>query len=525
MPRLRIDNLEADVPAGTTVFQAAAGLGIHIPNLCYLEGCTAQTSCLVCVVRINGSSRLAPSCATVATDGMVVESESEDVRTARRTAVELLLSDHAGDCLAPCQGVCPAHLNIPEMVRQIDAGDLTQAATTARRDLVLPATLGRICPQLCEKGCRRTQFDSAIAICALHRHAADFDLAQSQPWLPRRAPASGKRVAIVGAGPAGLAAAWELLCMGHDCTIFDQRQEAGGALRYAIAQDVLPRAVLDAEIALIARLGADFRMDLRLGTDIVLDDLRRDFDAVLLAIGQVDPARDASLGVELAKEGLNADRQTMALSVPGVFAAGSAIVPLGHAVRAVAQGKTAAHAIHQHLLGQPPHPRRHAFSSRMGKLNSQEQASFFEQADTIARRRSGTFELTQIEAHAESHRCMSCDCASFDGCRLRRYALHYDARPSRFRRPRRQFERITSHPFVTYEPGKCIACGLCVQIAEKAREPLGLTYIGRGFDMRIGVPFDAALSEGLQKVAQQCADACPTGAIYMKRPPEDQVAP
>lgn len=518
MPKLRIDQFEMEVARGTTVLQAARTVGIEIPNLCYLDGCKAQTSCLACVVKINGVSRLVPSCATVVADGMVVESETEDVRSARRTALELLLSDHAGDCMAPCQGVCPAHLDIPKMVREIDAGELEAAAVTARTALVMPATLGRICPQLCEKGCRRTQFDSAVAICALHRHAADYDLGLPIPWLPEKASASDKRVAIIGAGPAGLAAAWELLQLGHECVIFDQNPEPGGALRYSIAPEVLPRDVLDAEIQLIVKLGAQLRMNMRLGKDITIDVLQQNFDAVLLAIGQVDKANDSALGVELSKEGIKADQRLMTTSLPGVFAAGSAIIPLEYAVRAVAQGFAASHAIQQYLLGQPVRPREVAFTSRLGKMTEPELASFFSQADETGRQRQGTFELTQVQADAEAHRCMSCDCSSLQGCKLRNYAIKYEAKISRFRRPRHNFERITTHPFVIYEPGKCIACGLCVQITEQAAEPLGLTYIGRGFEMRIDVPFNAKLEEALQKTAKQCVDACPTGAIAMKHP-------
>jgi NADPH-dependent glutamate synthase beta subunit-like oxidoreductase/ferredoxin len=516
MPRLKIDEHEIDVAPGTTVLEAAAQVGIDIPHLCYLPGCRAETSCLACVVRINGAQRLVPSCATTVTDGMVVESESEPVRAARRTALELLLSDHAGDCMAPCQNVCPAHLDIPEMIRQIDAGDLQSAAVTARQALVLPATLGCICPQLCEKGCRRTHLDSAVAIGALHRHAADFDLASPAPWLPAKERASGKRVAIVGAGPAGLAAAWTLLQLGHECTLFDRHPEPGGALRYAIDPQVLPRAVLDAEIALIVQLGAEFRLGVCVGTDLTLQELRGHFDAVLLAVGPVDRAAADSLGIEFAEHGVRADHQTMTTGWPGVFCAGSAIVPLEFAVRAVAQGRAAARSIHDFLCGVPVHAPEHPFTTRLGKLNDHEFVRFFQGADPAPRQFAGTAELTAIDAHTEAHRCMSCDCASLHGCKLRRYAIAYHARPSRFRRPRRAFERITTHPLVTYEPGKCIACGLCVQIARRAAEPLGLAFIGRGFDVRIDVPFGGELRLALQTAAEQCAQACPTGAIQTK---------
>ncbi len=124
MPKITIDNREVEVEAGTTVLDAAQKLGISIPTLCYLRGHEATTSCMVCVVKLAGANGLVPACGTVVRDGMRVESDSEEVREARKAALELLLSDHVGDCVGPCQMGCPAHMNIPQMIRQIAAGDL-----------------------------------------------------------------------------------------------------------------------------------------------------------------------------------------------------------------------------------------------------------------------------------------------------------------------------------------------------------------------------------------------------------------
>src|SRR3569833_2021438 len=126
MPTLKIDDREVTVPAGATVLDAARQLGIDVPNLCHMEGCQPNTSCLACVVRVNGAARLVPSCATVAADGMRVESETPAVRKARRTALELLLADHAGDCMAPCQTTCPARMDIPTMIDQINLGEMRE---------------------------------------------------------------------------------------------------------------------------------------------------------------------------------------------------------------------------------------------------------------------------------------------------------------------------------------------------------------------------------------------------------------
>jgi NADH dehydrogenase/NADH:ubiquinone oxidoreductase subunit G len=103
-----------------------------------------------------------------------------------------------------------------------------------------------------------------------------------------------------------------------------------------------------------------------------------------------------------------------------------------------------------------------------------------------------------------------------DNCKLKNYADIYQANPNRYKGDRRLFEQYSQHPDVIYEPGKCIDCGLCIQIASKSGEPLGLTFIGRGFNVRVGVPFNRSIAEGLSKVANQCVAACPTGALAFK---------
>lgn len=251
MITLTIDNTTVEVSEGSTVLNAARIAGIDIPTLCHLPGRSPKPSCYVCMVRVNESARLVPACATVVTEGMRVENDSEAVLSARRTAIELLLSDHLGDCVGPCEGVCPAHLETPRMMRQIAAGQFREALVTVKQSIALPAVLGRICPELCEKGCRRASHDGPVAVCMLKRFVADHDLESGEPYQPPRLPPSGKKVAIVGSGPAGLSAAYYLLPQGHACTIFDDHPLPGGMLRYGVSEEALPREVLDAEIAVI----------------------------------------------------------------------------------------------------------------------------------------------------------------------------------------------------------------------------------------------------------------------------------
>jgi len=129
-----------------------------------------------------------------------------------------------------------------------------------------------------------------------------------------------------------------------------------------------------------------------------------------------------------------------------------------------------------------------------------------------------TARRTALELLVSDHvsDCRRCKCQKTEGkCALQRLAQAYQARPGRYRCARREFRRETQPGGVTFEPGKCIRCGICVRLTEQAQEPLGLTFVGRGFDVRVSAPFDEAIGRGLQKVAAECVRACPTGALSL----------
>jgi NADH dehydrogenase/NADH:ubiquinone oxidoreductase subunit G len=127
--------------------------------------------------------------------------------------------------------------------------------------------------------------------------------------------------------------------------------------------------------------------------------------------------------------------------------------------------------------------------------------------------------VTRVVASSEAARCLHCDCRSSGNCVLQHYAQVYGADAGRFRSERREFEQQLQPGGIIFEPGKCILCGICVKLAEQAAEPLGLTFIGRGFDVRVSAPFRQAIEVGLQKVAAECVAHCPTGAlVFSERP-------
>jgi formate dehydrogenase major subunit len=331
MITLTIDGRRVTVPPGTTILDAAQWLGIRIPTMCHVRGIEPAASCFVCAVEIEGRRNLAPSCAMPVAEGMSVRTNTDDVRTARRMALELLLSDHAGECVAPCAARCPAGLDIPGFVYGIATGDNRQAVEVIAGRLALPGSLGRVCPRLCEQNCRRCELDQGLAIGALHRYAADLDNGERTPYLPPCAPPSGKSVAIVGAGPAGLAAAYYLLQKGHACTLHDAHPLPGGMLRYGIPEYRLPKDALDAEIGAIRRMGAEFRMRSRWGADFTLAELRREHQAVFLAIGAQHAQSLGCPGEERAIPGIGFLERVASGDAPAV----------GHDVIVVGGGNTA----------------------------------------------------------------------------------------------------------------------------------------------------------------------------------------
>ena len=468
---------------------------------------------MICIVKIAGVESFAPACGTIVADGMKVETSSQQIHQARKAALELLLSDHIGDCMGPCQIICPAQMDIPLMIRQIKAGKLTDAIITIKRDIALPAVLGRICPAPCEKGCRRAKFDQPVSICLLKRYAADVDLFSSQPYLPVCEPKKDKRIAIIGAGPAGLSAAYYLAQKGYTCTIYDEHEKPGGMLRCSDCSKKLAAEVLDKEIAIIKQLGVEFFVQTKIDSPSSFEKIRQDFDAVFVATGQSGNYFD----LEQGPKGININNACQT-NIVGVFAGGDVVSKRTLAVRSVADGKNAAIAIDEFLSGRDVIGPQKKFNNRTGKLLEGEIENFMLLANRSSRLSPPheTEGLTDAQAKQESARCLHCDCRKSDNCRLRQHSQQYQAAQNRYKGQRNLFSQQIQHPEIIYEPGKCIKCGLCIQIASKAKEKLGLTFIGRGFDVKVAVPFDKSLNEGLTQIGHKCVEACPTAALALK---------
>src|SRR5450759_1258387 len=234
-------------------------------------------------------------------------------------------ADHSHKCptyiqsTPPCQGSCPAgedirdSLNIVRGIEKPPAGMVWQEYAFRRLTEAnpFPSVMGRVCPAPCESGCNRNQVDDFVGINSVEHFLGDYAI-QNTLAFAKPATQSGKKVAVIGGGPAGLSTAYQLTLKGHEVTVFDERAELGGMMRYGIPGFRTPRDVLDAEIQRILDLGVKTRMNCRIGTDITMAQIRAQFDAVFLGLG-------AQAGRALAVEGADAPNCVTATSFLKAF--------------------------------------------------------------------------------------------------------------------------------------------------------------------------------------------------------------
>lgn len=295
MIKVTINGKECTAPKGSTILQIAEANGIEIPTLCYSEKIKPYGACGLCVVEAQGIPKLLRACSAVASEGMVIDTNTPRVKQSRKIALELLMSDHTGDCKGPCSLNCPAGTDCQGYVKLISQGKYKEAVALVKERVPLPASIGRVCPHPCETACRRKMVEEPISIAFLKSFAADKDLASGDKYMPETAAATGKSVGIIGGGPAGLTAAYFLAVKGHKVTIYDAMPKMGGMLRYGIPQYRLPKEILDMEIQSIAELGVEMKNNVKIGMDVSFDEIKKSHDAVLVAIGAW---KSSSMGVE-----------------------------------------------------------------------------------------------------------------------------------------------------------------------------------------------------------------------------------
>ena len=283
--RLNIDGKEVYGLPGQTILEVCRENDIFIPTLCYDERTEIYGACGLCMVEWEGSPKLWKACATEIAPNMVIRTNTPRVIESRKTNLELLLSNHKGDCRPPCMLACPAGTDCQGYVGLIANGQYEEAIELIRNNIPLPGAIGRVCPHPCETACRRGLVDEPVAIANLKRFAADTDEFGEDPFVPECEPDTGKNVAVIGGGPYGISMAYFLRQLGHDVTIYEAMPKLGGMLRYGIPEYRLPKEVLDEEIAVLEKMGVTMITNTKIGEDIAFETIRRDFDAVCIGIG------------------------------------------------------------------------------------------------------------------------------------------------------------------------------------------------------------------------------------------------
>jgi formate dehydrogenase major subunit len=363
-----------------------------------------------------------------------------------------------------------------------------------------------------------------------------------------RAPAVAGRVLVLGGGNSAMDAARTALRLGAaDVTVLyrrtrrempclmaevDAAEAEGVRLEALVAPVRLER--IDAETLRLTcvrmTLGPPDASGRARPEPVPGSEFALESGTVISAIGQtVETSAFEGSGLAFSLQGIAADATTLATNLDGVFAGGDGVTGADVAVRAVAAGRLAAISIDQYLGGRRVEGHPEMLNVLMGTLSESELAELFRQieqaprahpADRPPAERARSFDevepgLTLEAALQEGRRCMRCGCWKSATCRLRQYGTEYGADPLRFAGERRPFHRDASHPEIVYEPGKCVLCGACVTVAAEAGEPVGLTFVGRGFGATVGVPLGHDLPQALACAAERAAQVCPTGAFAL----------
>lgn len=282
-----LDGKHVKAEKGEYILNVAKRNGIDIPTLCNDPRLEPFSSCFVCVVEVEGMRGLQPSCSTRAMEGMKISTNNDKVKKSRKGALDLIMSNHYADCTAPCTQTCPANVDVQGYISLIEKGLYSEAVALIKQDNPLPAICGRVCVRPCEAACRRNLMDEGapVGIDYMKRYASDWDLQSEHHFIPEIAPSTGKKVAIIGAGPGGLSSAYFLQQKGHQCDIYEAAPHAGGWLRYGIPEYRLPNDLLDHEISTITEIGVNIYCNKKLGDNVDYKDLQKEYDAVILTIG------------------------------------------------------------------------------------------------------------------------------------------------------------------------------------------------------------------------------------------------
>ncbi len=314
---------------------------------------------------------------------------------------------------ANCVARCPLHVDARGYVQLTKEGRFREALQLVREQLPFPGILGRVCAHPCEQHCKRIDEDDPVRIRDIKRFLAEWEPGPPEHRLDCE-PARAGRVAVVGAGPAGLLAAHDLRRRGYAVTIFEGRDRLGGCLTHQIPPTRLPEHVVERDLSIIDALGIDVRLGVHVGRDVTLGVLRHDFDAVLLLPGYAGAVELLLSAPELGRsrrETIAIDPVTGETGLPGVFAAGDAVSGPSTVIDALAHGRRAAESAHRFLAGGDVTADREPLlpPPLLWKLAIPETERRQRQR-TAGMLQPGGPPLAETEATAEAGRCLDCHC-------------------------------------------------------------------------------------------------------------------
>ncbi len=514
MIEIKINNTAYTASAGETILDVAQRAGIHIPTMCWLKDFQPSTSCMVCLVQDIRSGKMLTSCSALAENGMNIITENDEISDMRKSAIELLLSEHYGDCEAPCQRSCPAGMDIPAMNRLIAAGDFYKALVNVSETIALPSILGYICPAPCEKACRRKDIDKPVAICQLKRFVGE-----NEDLFTKTEIQNNISVAIIGAGPAGLAAAFYAVRKGYACDVFDDNDLPGGKMRTEIPEERLPREVLDAEIAVIRKMGVTFYQNQKIDSEKIKNELSHKYQYIILATGA-----ESFINFNEFQSVNNSElKDVNILKSNNCFLITAKQIPSKSkmAVRAAALGRKMCEWMLEFSETQRLQHLERDFNSAYRRISGEERSEFLKEAENHSDRIETATHLagfTTEQARMEAKRCLHCDCRKKLNCRLRDVSTEYKAsqRVYFIDKPASVVKNL-SHQKVIFEKQKCIKCGLCIQTAIAEGDNTGFAFRGRGFEVEIAIPIEKDISVLMDNTAIKCAINCPTGAIALRK--------
>ncbi len=513
MIELKINNTNYSANPNETILSVAQRAGIHIPTMCWVKEFDPSTSCMVCVVQDKRNGKILTSCSVKAEAGMDIETDNAEVLDMRKSALELLLSEHYGDCEAPCQRVCPAEMDIPLMNRLIASGKMNEALKNVAETIALPSILGYICPAPCEKACRRKDIDEPVSICLLKRFVGE-----NENIKVVIKPKNGIKVAVIGAGPAGVAAAYYLALYGFDCNVFDNNDLPGGKMRTDIPEEKLPRKVLDAEIDTIKSLGVEFFQNQIVDASQIEKELAKKYSFVLLTIG-AETLIDNSVFNKTTSSQLNGleifKSNNCAILAPKQIPNKSKM-----AVRASALGRKLCEWTMEYIENKEVKTPERKFNSVYKRIADVEREEFLKEAGNHSiqvKTKNYLTGFTAEQAIKEAQRCLHCDCREKENCTLRNLSTEHKAsqRVYTIDKPKNTVKNL-GHKTIIFEKLKCIKCGICIQTAQSEGDITGFAFSGRGFDVEIAIPIEKNINELTEKTVRSCAKNCPTGAIALK---------